>query len=254
MQKTILIIEDDVLSMKLFTDLLQSHGFNIVTSIDGMDILQLSREHNPDLIIMDIQLPKISGVELTKMLKNDDELKSIPVLAVTSFAMKGDERKIRDAGCDGYISKPISVPLFIDEVTKHLAFSPFRLIDALTTGHPTIDEEHEGIVVFLNKIRISLDTGQYSDCDEQIRNIHTAIKRHFTSEEAIMSGLGYGGLSSHKNDHAIILESFNTLINDVAEAGYKDNFFNKLTSIIVHDMIHSDTEFKDFLVETDYRP
>lgn len=118
MAKTILIVEDDVLSMKLETDLLQAHGYDILQSVDGKDALSLAREHHPDLIIMDIQLPEISGMEYTKMLKADEELKDIPVLAVTAFAMKGDEEKFRAAACDGYISKPISIPNFLETVDK----------------------------------------------------------------------------------------------------------------------------------------
>ena len=118
MAKTVLIVEDDDLSMKLETDLLQAHGYDTLQSVDGQDTLQLAREHHPDLIIMDIQVPEISGMELTKMLKADDQLKDIPVLAVTAFAMKGDEEKIRAAGCDEYIAKPISVPHFLETVDR----------------------------------------------------------------------------------------------------------------------------------------
>ena len=118
MVKTILIVEDNELNMKLENDLLQAHGYDTLQSVDGKDVLQLAREHHPDLIIMDIQLPEISGMEYTKMLKADDELKDIPVLAVTAFALKGDEEKILEAGCDGYIAKPISVPHFLETVAN----------------------------------------------------------------------------------------------------------------------------------------
>ena len=118
MAKTILIVEDDALSMKLETDLLQAHGYNILQSVDGKDAIEWAREHHPDLIIMDIQLPEVSGMELTKMLKADDELKDLPILAVTAFAMKGDEEKILEAGCDGYIAKPISVLHFLETVER----------------------------------------------------------------------------------------------------------------------------------------
>ncbi len=118
MSKTILIVEDDKLSMKLETDLLQAHGYDIIQSVDGEDTLQLAREHHPDLIIMDIQLPEVSGVVHTKALKADDALKDIPVLAVTAFALKGDEEKILEAGCDGYIAKPISITNFFETVEK----------------------------------------------------------------------------------------------------------------------------------------
>src|SRR3546814_10962858 len=80
--------------MKLFHDLLEAHGYNILQTKDGMEALRLAREHHPDLILMDIQLPEVSGLEVTKWIKEDDNLKSIPVIAVTAFAMKGDEEKI----------------------------------------------------------------------------------------------------------------------------------------------------------------
>ncbi len=120
MPKTILIVEDNDLNMKLFNDLLQAHGYETLQTMDGRDVLKLARDHSPDLIIMDIQLPEISGLEVTKMLKADDELKDIPVIAVTAFAMKGEEEKIREGGCEGYIAKPISVPTFLDTVAKFL--------------------------------------------------------------------------------------------------------------------------------------
>ena len=120
MAKTILIVEDNDLNMKLFNDLLQAHGYNTVQTMDGRDAVKLAREHRPDLILMDIQLPEISGLEVTKMLKADADLKHIPVVAVTAFAMKGDEEKIREGGCEGYISKPISVASFLETVAKFL--------------------------------------------------------------------------------------------------------------------------------------
>ncbi|HEX9701454.1 MAG TPA: response regulator [Rhodospirillales bacterium] len=120
MPKKILIVEDNELNMKLFNDLLQAHGYETVQTMDGRDVMQLTRTHKPDLIIMDIQLPEISGLEVTKMLKADDKLKGIPVIAVTAFAMKGDEEKIREGGCEGYIAKPISVPSFLETISKFL--------------------------------------------------------------------------------------------------------------------------------------
>jgi len=80
--------------------------------------LELARNEKPDLILMDIQLPEVSGLEVTKWIKEDDELKSIPVIAVTAFAMKGDEEKIREGGCEAYIAKPISVSHFIETIRK----------------------------------------------------------------------------------------------------------------------------------------
>lgn len=118
MAKTILIIEDDALNMRLFNDLLQSQGYNTVQTMDGREAVALVRETLPDLILMDIQLPEISGMELTRTIKADDELRDIPIVAVTAFAMKGDEERIRESGCDGYISKPISVPNFLETVAQ----------------------------------------------------------------------------------------------------------------------------------------
>ena len=118
--KTVMIVEDNELNMKLFNDLLQSQGYNTVQSTNGKDVLKLARQHRPNLILMDVQLPGVSGVELTRALKADAELKTIPVIAVTAFAMKGDEEKIREGGCDGYLSKPISIPIFLETVAKFI--------------------------------------------------------------------------------------------------------------------------------------
>ena len=120
MSKTVLIVEDNELNMKLFHDLLEAHGVETIQTYDGKNVLDLAREHNPDLILMDIQLPEISGLEVTKMLKDDEELRKIPVVAVTAFAMKGDEQKIREGGCEDYISKPISVVNFMDVINRYL--------------------------------------------------------------------------------------------------------------------------------------
>ena len=118
--KTVLVVEDNELNMKLFHDLLEAHGYNIIQTKDGMDALRLAREHKPDLILMDIQLPEVSGLEVTKWIKEDDDLKSIPVIAVTAFAMKGDEQKIREGGCEAYIAKPISVTNFLETVQRFI--------------------------------------------------------------------------------------------------------------------------------------
>jgi two-component system cell cycle response regulator DivK len=118
--KTVLVVEDNELNMKLFHDLLEAHGYNILQTKDGMEALRIAREHRPDLILMDIQLPEVSGLEVTKWIKEDDNLKSIPVIAVTAFAMKGDEEKIRNGGCEAYIAKPISVANFIQTVQQFL--------------------------------------------------------------------------------------------------------------------------------------
>jgi two-component system cell cycle response regulator DivK len=114
--KTVLIVEDNELNMKLFNDLLEAHGYRVLQTREGLSALDIARQHKPDLILMDIQLPEVSGIEVTKWLKEDDELRSIPVVAVTAFAMKGDEQKIREGGCEAYISKPISVASFLSTI------------------------------------------------------------------------------------------------------------------------------------------
>jgi two-component system cell cycle response regulator DivK len=106
--------------MKLFHDLLDAQGYETLQTREGLHALALARQHRPDLILMDIQLPEISGLEVTKWLKEDDDLNHIPVVAVTAFAMKGDEERIREGGCEAYISKPISVTHFLDTVRKYL--------------------------------------------------------------------------------------------------------------------------------------
>jgi len=119
-RKTVLIVEDNELNMKLFHDLLDAYGYATLQTRSGMEALGLARTHRPALILMDIQLPEVSGLEVTRWLKDDDDLRSIPVIAVTAFAMKGDEERIRGGGCEAYISKPISVMSFIATVRKFI--------------------------------------------------------------------------------------------------------------------------------------
>jgi len=119
-RKKVLIVEDNDLNMKLFNDLLVAHGYGTLQTRDGIEALALARQHHPDLILMDIQLPEISGLQVTQWIKKDDDLRMIPVIAVTAFAMKGDEEKIRDGGCEAYIAKPISVASFLRTVEQFL--------------------------------------------------------------------------------------------------------------------------------------
>jgi two-component system cell cycle response regulator DivK len=118
--KTVLIVEDNELNMKLFHDLLDAHGYRTLQTRNGVDALKIAREQKPNLILMDIQLPEISGLEVTRWLKDDEELRDIPVIAVTAFAMKGDEERIRQGGCEAYISKPISIGTFLETVRRYL--------------------------------------------------------------------------------------------------------------------------------------
>ncbi len=118
MPKKVLIVEDNELNMKLFHDLLDAHGYEVKQTREGLKAIAMAKKHKPDLILMDIQLPKVSGLEVTKWIKDDKALKDIPVVAVTAFAMKGDEKRIREGGCEAYISKPISVAKFLATVRK----------------------------------------------------------------------------------------------------------------------------------------
>jgi two-component system, cell cycle response regulator DivK len=120
MPKTVLVVEDNELNMKLFHDLLEASGYNVVETRNGLEAIDLARLHKPGLILMDIQLPEVSGLEVTKWIKEDKELRSIPVIAVTAFAMKGDEERIRQGGCEAYLSKPISVAKFLETVKSYL--------------------------------------------------------------------------------------------------------------------------------------
>ena len=120
MSKTILIVEDNELNMKLFSDLLEANGYRTVQTRSGVEAVGLARQHRPDLILMDIQLPEVSGLKVTQWLKDDEELRAIPVIAITAFAMKGDEEKIRQGGCEAYLSKPISVVKFLETVRNYL--------------------------------------------------------------------------------------------------------------------------------------
>lgn len=120
MKKRILIVEDNDLNLKLFRDLLAAHGYETIETKDGLEAILLTRNERPDLILMDIQLPEISGLDVTRRLKADVAIRDIPIIAVTAFAMKDDEEKILSAGCEAYISKPISIVPFLNTVRRFL--------------------------------------------------------------------------------------------------------------------------------------
>lgn len=120
MSKTVMIVEDNELNMKLFHDLLEANGYQTIQTRNGTEALALARSHRPDLILMDIQLPEVSGLDVTRWIKEDETIRHIPVIAVTAFAMKGDEERIRAGGCEAYLSKPISVAKFIETVRHFL--------------------------------------------------------------------------------------------------------------------------------------
>ncbi len=124
MGQKILVVEDNELNLKLFCDLLRAHGYETEAVRDGREAIARARAFAPDLIVMDIQMPHISGLELIEQLKGDEALKMIPIMAVTAYAAKGDEERIRDAGAEGYVSKPISVLRFVEAVAALLLPSP----------------------------------------------------------------------------------------------------------------------------------
>ena len=127
MGQKILVVEDNELNLKLFCDLLRAHAYVAEPVRDGREALATARSFAPDLIVMDIQMPHISGLELIEQIKADDELRPIPIMAVTAYAAKGDEERIRDAGAEGYVSKPISVLKFVAAVRSLLEAAAERV-------------------------------------------------------------------------------------------------------------------------------
>jgi len=111
--KTVLVVEDNELNLKLLNDLLEYQGYTVIATRLGGPALELGRQYKPDLILMDIQLPDISGIEATQRLKHDEQTRTIPIIAVTAFAMSGDEARILASGCDAYLAKPFNVAEFL---------------------------------------------------------------------------------------------------------------------------------------------
>lgn len=116
----VLIVEDNDLNLKLFYDLLMIQNYNVITSKDGIGILHLVQQERPNLILMDIQLSGVSGIDLIQELKQNDDTASIPIIAITAFAMKNDEAKICASGCDMYLPKPVSIELFFQTLHKFI--------------------------------------------------------------------------------------------------------------------------------------
>jgi len=121
MPKRILMVEDEPKNMKLLRDLLQNFGYETVEATDGEQGVDLTRSSKPDLILMDIGMPKLDGLQATRILKADASTRSIPVVALTAFAMSGDKERALEAGCDGYISKPVDVRGLLKTVEQLLA-------------------------------------------------------------------------------------------------------------------------------------
>ena len=246
MRKTVLIIDDDRTSIKLFETVLQSHGLNTIVSIDGSNAMQLAREHRPDLILMDICLPRISGTELTKMLKADSKLSSIPVLAVTAKAMKNDKEDILKAGCDGYISKPVFILDFIAEIKANLKLGKFRIINSLKTGHEQIDYEHEQIMSLLNEFDSFQDEGNKQLCESKLIELLEMMKKHIRHEEMIMDEHGYDGLATQKKEHANMIGTLEKLISSWNSESHASNFTEALTHIVIEDFFCGDLDFAQY--------
>jgi two-component system cell cycle response regulator DivK len=125
----ILVVEDNELNLRLFCDLLRAHGYEAEPVRDGREAIERARAFAPDLVVMDIQMPHISGLELIEQMKADAELSRPPIMAVTAYAAKGDEERIRDAGAEGYVSKPISVLKFVEAVRALLEAAAARVTE-----------------------------------------------------------------------------------------------------------------------------
>lgn len=121
MVQKILIVEDNELNMRLFNDLLEMQGYEVCQCLIASEALAKVRDFHPDLILMDIQMPEISGLELTEKIRASSEIADVKIIAVTAFAMQGDKSKILEAGCDDYISKPIQIQPFLTKIKETLA-------------------------------------------------------------------------------------------------------------------------------------
>jgi two-component system cell cycle response regulator DivK len=120
MGQVVLIVEDNTSNIKLFRELIGIVGYETLEAYDGKQGIEMAKAHKPDLILMDISMPVMDGLEATRILKSDPQTKNIPIIALTSHAMKGDEEKVRAAGCEGYMTKPIDTRNFLKEVRKYL--------------------------------------------------------------------------------------------------------------------------------------
>ncbi len=118
---TILIVEDNELNLLLFHDVLEGAGYNVVSTRSGLEVIRLVHEHNPALILMDIQLPVVSGMEVTRRLRLDETIDDMPIIAVTAYAMRGDKERVLRSGCSAYLSKPVRVPELLEAIRTQLS-------------------------------------------------------------------------------------------------------------------------------------
>ena len=120
-RKSVLIVEDNPLNMKLFSAMVAAQGHQVLQATDGSHGLDLAQRQHPDLIIMDIQLPGMSGLDVTRMLKADEATRAIPIIATTAYALRGDEDNIMASGCDAYMAKPIAIAQFLELLETFIA-------------------------------------------------------------------------------------------------------------------------------------
>lgn len=120
-QEKILVVEDNQMNLMLVTDLLEAAGYLVIPALGGKEALRVARQEHPELILMDIQLPEMDGLEVTRLLKQDESTRDIKIVALTAHAMRGDEDKARQAGCSGYIAKPINTREFVHVVRDYLS-------------------------------------------------------------------------------------------------------------------------------------
>ena len=181
MGKRVLVVEDNELNLKLFSDLLRVHGHTPEPVRDGREAHARAQDFQPDLIIMDIQLPHVSGLDLIVLLKGDAELRHIPIMAVTAFAAKGDEERIRAAGAEAYVSKPISVMRFIQSVNALLE-APVAEPASEPEPEPTLSEhavpdEHDEVEGAPGGAAGERADAEPDDGDRQDQPIHPAEQR-----------------------------------------------------------------------------
>jgi len=126
MKKNILVVDDVERNMRLFSDLLEVKGYTVIKAMNGKEGVELAEKTKPDLILMDIQMPIMDGMEAIKILKNRESTKSIPIIALTSYAMRDDKERILSAGCNGYLAKPVVIREFLSMVAEHVISTTSR--------------------------------------------------------------------------------------------------------------------------------
>ena len=133
--KTLLVVEDDAMNMKLMRCLLSIHKYRVLEAQDGETGIEMARRFLPDLILMDIKLPGIDGLSATRMIREEPLLAKLPIIAVTSHAMRGDEERVRQAGCTEYLSKPIKTSVLLDAVERMLKSTPLKLVKSAASSN-----------------------------------------------------------------------------------------------------------------------